>query len=56
MNIDSKIVQTNNELNKVAVKCMIYKTNKSKFMKKPEEEKLNQVLKSQLRRKLYRCY
>lgn len=37
-NIDSKIVQTNNGLYRIAAKCSICKTNKSKFIKKPVEE------------------
>ena len=37
-NIDSKIVQTNNGLYRIAAKCSKCKTNKSKFIKKPVEE------------------
>lgn len=37
-NIDSKIVQTNNGLHRIAAKCSICKTIKSKFIKKPRED------------------
>ena len=37
-NVDSKLVQTINGLYRISAKCSICKPNKSKFIKKPEEE------------------
>ena len=37
-NVESKIVQTNNGLYRIAAKYAICKTNKSKFIKTPEEK------------------
>lgn len=36
--ISLKVVQTNNILCGITVQCSIYKTNKNKSTKKPEEE------------------
>ena len=43
-NIDSKIVQTNNGIYRIAAKCSTCETNKCKFIKRTEEE-IKQVTK-----------
>lgn len=49
-NIDSKIVQTNNGLYRIATKCDICKTNKSKLIEKPKDE-IKWITKQKLNKK-----